>query len=237
MASVRQAKAKRESMTARADRLLQHHFPDYCDDWLWTRQKHDGYTTVPRTLPLVMQAVDANSKGQPAGHTLFCLWARSPDNPLLVIENPGTFAAEAGFTGERAVDTWRRRMKKLKELHLIDVEEGETHDFNYVLLLNPNVAMEHMYQRGWVSKRLFSRFENRAAEVGAFSEIEAIRKHWTSLREEDAKAAEPPKKGGRSGRKAADEVPVRERQPPIPAPEPQPVAKPRSQAKPNPEAT
>ncbi len=81
--------------------------------WLWQRKLNDGYTTVPRTLPYVMQAIDDQSKGQPAGHALFCFWARSPDHPLVIIENPATFAAEAGFKDERAVDTWRRRMKRL----------------------------------------------------------------------------------------------------------------------------
>lgn len=139
---------------------------------------------MPRTLPLVMQAIDAASKGHPAGHTLFCLWARSPDHPLLVIENPTTFAAEAGFSGERLVDTWRRRMKRLQELHFIDVKKGDAGDFNYVLLLNPNVAMEHMHQQGLVQTNLYSRFLIRATDMGAYSEIANIQSHWALLREE-----------------------------------------------------
>ncbi len=54
---------------------------------------------------LMSRLIDALSKGQPADHVLFCLWARSPDHPLLTIENPITFAAEADFSGGRAVDT------------------------------------------------------------------------------------------------------------------------------------
>lgn len=119
MANQKQTATKRLKMSERAQQQLDLHFPGFPPQWLWRRKTNDGFTTLPRTLPLVMQAVDAQSKGQPAGHALFCLWARSPDHPLVTIENPATFASEAGFYGERAVDTWRRRMKRLRELNLV----------------------------------------------------------------------------------------------------------------------
>src|SRR5690606_31982026 len=102
MANQKQAATKRLKMSERAQQQLDLHFAGFPSQWLWRRKTNDGFTTLPRTLPLVMQAVDAQSKGQPAGHALFCLWARSPDHPLVTIENPATFASEAGFYGERA---------------------------------------------------------------------------------------------------------------------------------------
>jgi hypothetical protein len=217
MATGKQARAKRLSMSDRAELQLELHFTNYEKQWLWKRKVNDGYTTVPRTLPFVMQAIDEASKGHPAGHTLFCLWARSPDHPLLVIENPATFAAEAGFSGERLLDTWRRRMKRLKELHFIDVKKGDAGDFNYVLLLNPNVAMEHMYQQGLVQKNLYSRFLIRATDVGAYSEIANIQSHWDLLRKE----AENAKKDAAKKKPAKQTMPqssvaTKPVQPPIP---------------------
>lgn len=149
---------------------------------MWGRKTNDGFTTSPRTLPIVMQAVDAQSKGQPAGHTLYCLWARSPDHPLITIENPATFAAEAGFAGERAVDTWRKRMKRLRELHMIVTKPGATGEFHYVLLLNPNAAMEYMRGSGLVQDELYARFKDRLIEVGAFGEIEAYHAYHAQLK-------------------------------------------------------
>lgn len=178
MANQKQAATKRLKMSERAQQQLDLHFPEYPPQWLWRRKTNDGFTTLPRTLPLVMQAVDAQSKGQPAGHTLFCLWARSPDNPLVTIENPATFASEAGFDGERAVDTWRRRMKRLHALNLIAPKRGPSGDFHYVLLLNPNVAMEDMRHRGLVQDGLYGRFLDRLAEVGGYGELDAIRAFW-----------------------------------------------------------
>lgn len=180
MVNLKQVGAKRLKMSERAQQQLELHFPGWASSWLWNRKENDGYTTLPRTLPYVMQAVDDQSKGQPAGHTLFCLWARSPDHPLVIIENPATFAAEAGFSGERAVDTWRRRMKRLASLQLIAAKKGPAGDFSYVLLQNPNVAMEWMRQWSLVRDELYGRFLTRVTDVGGFREIEAIRAEWAA---------------------------------------------------------
>lgn len=178
MANQKQTATKRLKMSERAQQQLDLHFAGFPPQWLWRRKTNDGFTTLPRTLPLVMQAVDAQSKGQPAGHTLFCLWARSPDHPLVTIENPATFASEAGFYGERAVDTWRRRMKRLRELNLIQSKPGPSGDFHFVLLLNPNVATEWMRLNGMVQDGLYGRFLDRLIEVGGYGELEAVRAYW-----------------------------------------------------------
>lgn len=175
MANGKQASVRHVKMAERAQHLLELHFPNMSEDWLWHRKKNDGFITIPRTLPIVMQAIDAQSKGQPAGHTLFCLWARSPDHSLLSIENPMTFAAEAGFVGERAVDTWRRRMKRLRELGFIQTKSGASGEFHYVLLLNPNAVMEWMRSQNLIQNDLYSRFLERLADIGAFSDIEPYR--------------------------------------------------------------
>lgn len=178
MANGKQATAKRMKMAERAQQQMEIHFPDAPPAYLWHRKKNDGFTTLPRTLPIAMQAIDAQSKGQPAGHTLFCLWARSPDHILVTIENPMTFACEAGFVGERAVDTWRKRMKKLRELLFIVTKPGPTGEFHYVLLINPNVAMERLRAAGLVQDGIYARFLDRVADIGAFGEIEAVREYW-----------------------------------------------------------
>ncbi|MGS1027738.1 hypothetical protein [Burkholderia glumae] len=175
MANGKQAAVRHVKMAERAQHLLELHFPDMHEAWLWHRKRNDGFITIPRTLPIVMQAIDAQSKGQPAGHTLFCLWARSPDHSLLTIENPTTFAAEAGFVGERAVDTWRRRMKRLRELNFIQTKPGASGEFHYVLLLNPNAVMEWMRSQNLIQNDLYSRFLERLADIGAFSDIEPLR--------------------------------------------------------------
>lgn len=185
MANSKQSQTRRLKMAERAQQQLDLHFPDVPATLLWRRKSNDGFTTVPRTLPIAMQAIDATSKGAPAGHSLFCLWARAPDNPLIMVEAPATFAAETGFTGERAVDTWRKRMKTLRDLEFIRTKPGPSGDFHFILLLNPNIAVERMRERRLVQDGLYGRFRDRVAEVGAAGDWPA---HIEA--EQAAKAAE-----------------------------------------------
>ena len=165
MATQKQSRTRRLNMTERAKQQMDIQFPDYPGKLLWHRKLNDGYSTIPRTLPLAIQGIDAQSKGQPAGHTLLCLWIRAPDFPFLTIEAPATFAAEAGFDGERAVDTWRRRMRTLRDLGFIDAKKGPTGDFHYVLLLNPNVGIEKLNRVGKV-QRLEGKKKRGAVKAG-----------------------------------------------------------------------
>ncbi len=187
MANGRQASTKRLKMAERAQQQMALHFPGTSPEFIWHRKTNDGFTTIPRTMPIVMQTIDALSKGIPAGHTLFSLWARSPDTPFLTIENPIIFAAEAGFSGERAVDTWRKRMKILRELWFIMTKPGPSGEFHYVLLISPNAAVEWLRSQGKVQDGIYSRFIDRLMEVGAFGEIEALQE-YVARSQADAKA-------------------------------------------------
>ena len=188
MVNVKQALARRSGMAERAAALMAIHFSEISEAWLWQRSKTKGFTTVPRTLPITMEAVDHLSKGQPAGHTLFCLWARAPDGPMVIIENPATFAAEAGFTGARAIDTWRRRMKVLRDHQFLIPKKGPSGDFHYVLLLNPNVAVEYLRHEGKVQDDLYGRFKDRLAEVGASSEMDVYYAYCAAVAQVQADA-------------------------------------------------
>lgn len=193
MTNAKQSAKRRFTMAERAQQLMEVHFPDVPVEWKWTRKTNDGFSTIPRTLPIAMQVIDADSKGQPAGHVLFCLWARMPDHPVITIENCSTFAAEAGFLGERAVDTWRRRMKKLRELQFITTKPGASGEFHYVMLTNPNVAVEWMRGNGKVQDGLYGRFIERLPEIGAYGDIEVVRAYWAAEAEKKTAAAEAAK--------------------------------------------
>lgn len=187
MANSKQSQTRRLKMSERAQQQLALHFPDVPETLLWRRKSNDGFTTVPRPLPIAMQAIDDTSKGAPAGHSLFCLWARAPDNPLVIVENPATFAAETGFSGERATDTWRKRMRTLRELEFIRTKQGPSGEFHFILLLNPNIAVELMRRKGLLQDGLYGRFIERVTDVGAAGDWPA---HEEAL-EAIAKAASP----------------------------------------------
>ena len=47
---------------------------------IWDRTKHHGFATVPKTMPLLMRALDELSKGKPLGQTYFALFSQSLRN-------------------------------------------------------------------------------------------------------------------------------------------------------------
>lgn len=215
MATQKQARTRRLNMRERAEQQKELHFPSYPDALLWNRKLNDGFSTIPRTLPIAMSCIDAQSKGQPAGHVLLCLWVRAPDYPFLMIEAPATFAAEAGFEGERAIDTWRRRMRTLRALGFIETRHGPSGDFHYVLLLNPNVCIERMHRAGKVQTGLYARFLERLTDIGAQHDIAAYEEHLEETQRANAEivkptpdASEPPvKKSGTPAKSAAPNTP------------------------------
>jgi len=182
MANGNQAAAKRLKMAERAQNLLDIHFPNIHQLWVWNRKRNDGWITIPRILPIAMQAIDAQSKGAPAGHTLFCLWARCPDHVFITIEHPATFAAEAGFTGVRAVDTWRKRMKILRELGFLLAKPGPSGEFHYIFLMNPIASVERLHDMNLIQDGLYSRFIERIAENGSHGDLKAFREAWEAER-------------------------------------------------------
>ncbi|MDC7801499.1 MULTISPECIES: hypothetical protein [Stenotrophomonas] len=199
----------RPNMAERAAEQMAKHFPNYIREPLWDRNKNRGFSTIPRTLPIAMQAIDAQSKGNSAGHTLFCLWARAPDHPLIVIESPAMFAAEAGFTGERASDTWRRRMKLLRDLGFIRNKRGTSGEFHYVLLLNPNVVLAQLDEQNKLQGNLADRFEDRLTEIGAKRDIHEYKQLLAELDEQEGKSPDTPVAQDKQGKRAKGKTPTK----------------------------
>jgi hypothetical protein len=180
-------KPKKPTRIQRLNRKMKEQFPQVTPEMLWSRKRHNGFTTMPRTMPLIMKIVDAESdKGHPAGHTLFCLWTRAMDHPYLVIDKPRIFATEAGLSGERAESSWRKRMAKLVDLGFILANEGASGTFHHVILLSPHVAATRLNYKGLIQKPTWGFLRERADEIGALAEIKETE---IAIREEEKIAA------------------------------------------------
>jgi len=160
------AKQRPKSKQAeKALKLRSDFWPELNETWLWHRKRHDGYTTIPRTIPLMMNIIDSMSKNKPAGRTYLGLWCRAFDESLVVIENPQTYAFEAGFTGERAATTWKQRMASLKDMGFIDSRPGSSGDFHYVLIYNPHKVVFGIKDK--IQPQMFMQLNDRAIDIGA----------------------------------------------------------------------
>jgi len=165
------ATAKRISKgKERALQMRSQNWPDVPEARLWNRSRCHGYTTVPRTLALVMNVIDSLSKNQPAGRTYLGLWCRTYDESVVIIENPMSMAFEAGFSGERAVTTWRQRMQTLLDLGFIDAKPGSSGNFHFVLLFNPHWVVWTLKPK--IQDQAFMQLMDRAVDIGAKDMIE-----------------------------------------------------------------
>jgi hypothetical protein len=158
--AVKKSKAQEKSLKIREE-----YWPKLKDDDIWDRKKHKGFTTIPRTIAIVMSILDSLSKGKPLGQTYFVLWCHVFDDSILIIENPSTYVAEAGFTGERALTTWNSRMKALQDLGFIDCKDGASGKFHYVLIKNPHKVMWQLKNK--IQEKRFRQLLDRALDIGA----------------------------------------------------------------------
>jgi len=163
--NVKQQKARASKMEQRVMAMRDELWPTVADEQLWDRRKASGFTTMPRTMTYLMNIIDTLSKGQPAGMTYLSIWCRLFFTGLVELPSEKQMAFEAGFTGERAVDTWRKRMRHLKRLGFVDYKGGTDHDFQWVLIWNPHHAVLRLGTK--VQERYRAAWRDRAVEVGA----------------------------------------------------------------------
>jgi len=184
--AIRASKGKERALQMRLA-----NWPYVPEEYLWNRSRCHGFTTIPRTLPLIMNVIDALSKNKPAGRTYFGLWCRTYDESVVIVENPMSVAFEAGFTGERAVTTWGQRMQTLQDLGFIDAKPGSSGDYHFVLLYNPHWVIGQLKPQ--VQTRTLMQLTDRAVEIGA-----------TDFLALQAAAQEPVKRTSRSAQKQGE---------------------------------
>ena len=155
-------------MSIKRLKLRQQHWPDITDDDLWLRSETKGFTTIPRGISLIMRIMDSLSLQKPLSNTYGTLWCYAFDEMTVTIQKPRQMALESGFTGQRAENTWRERMRKLEELGFIRSAEGVTGDFHYVLLLNPYLVVKKLHEDGKydVPAVLYHTLIDRIDEIG-----------------------------------------------------------------------
>lgn len=142
-------------------------WPDLDEAQLWMREKSDGWLSVPRTMPLLLQIMDSLSKGKPVSSTYLDLWCRTYDNSFVIANKDREMAFFSGFTGARAVRTWATRIHILENLRFIDVKEGPNGPISYVLIFNPYLIVREHYGTGHVNKAFFNSLRQRMIEIGA----------------------------------------------------------------------
>jgi hypothetical protein len=143
-------------------------FPDVRPVDLWHRKTSTGFTTIPRALPLLLSLMDRLSKGKPVSATYFELWCRMFDESFVTLK-PREMAYHAGFSGQRAEQTWAERMKILEKLKFIETKPGPEGDLSFAVVLNPYKIINKHFEskRSELDKAAYYALAQRMSDIGA----------------------------------------------------------------------
>jgi hypothetical protein len=147
-------------------------WPKMDDKQLWMRERSDGWLSIPRAMPLLMQIMDNLSKGKPVSSTYLDLWCRTYDDSFIVANKSREMAFFSGFTGERAERTWASRIRILADLGFIEVAEGPNGAISYVLIYDPYQIVRKHVEKGNINAATFNALKQRMIEIGAQDLVE-----------------------------------------------------------------
>lgn len=129
------------------DSLRKRMWPAVEERVLWMSTKRVGYAQIPRGLTIVNRILDSASTGKPVSSTYLALWCRLFDGAVVKIESQQAAAFEAGFSGPRALSTWKSRMKILEGLGFIQSASGSSGEYTYILMLDPYRRIMELKQK------------------------------------------------------------------------------------------
>lgn len=152
--------------TRRRLKLRAEFWPNLGDDAFWNRKSFTGFTTIPRTLPLIMFAID-QVDARNAGRVYFDLWCRAFDDYVVEIKDESEAAFASGYKGQRAVRSWRERVDVLEKYGFVKVHKGPNGTYRYIALLDPHRVIDELETRGLVDEKIVSALRIQMIEIGA----------------------------------------------------------------------
>jgi hypothetical protein len=115
-------------------------FPDIPDDAIWSRATFVGFTTIPRSMSVIMRIIDSLDQ-KSAGRVYFDLWCRAFEDFFIEIKDEEGAAYSAGYSGQRAVRSWRERIEVLEEFGFVKTRQTPYGAYRYILVLEPHAVI------------------------------------------------------------------------------------------------
>lgn len=137
------------------------------DKIVWSRHTDDGYTTVPRTLPLIMTLINLLEGSVDASRVYAELWSRVYDEGFIEMGDEAEHAYASGYVTPRAARTWGERVQVLADLGFIKVKPKGNWKYGYVLLVHPHDVVETLIKAGKVPEAWRTLYLQRLTQIGA----------------------------------------------------------------------
>lgn len=159
----------RNAASIRREKLREQFWPGSAAE-SWDRKKENGFSTIPRTLGLIMTLIDEladRDKGKDVSRVYFELWCRNFDEAFIEIGDEEAMAFASGFTApNRNVRTWKERIDVLQKLGFIQVMPVGSKKHGYIFLPDPHKVIKKLKADGRVSPSWWGAYVKRASEIG-----------------------------------------------------------------------
>ena len=143
-------------------------WPNVANYQIWYRLERDGFVTMPRAMPLIMKIMDhLAGKGVPVSQVYLDIWCRSFDEGFVQLNRADEMSYYSGFSGQRALRTWKDRINRLAELGFIDLKAGPSGPISYALLYNPYHVIARANSQGLLLEGMWEALIIRVSEIGA----------------------------------------------------------------------
>jgi hypothetical protein len=148
-------------------------WPDVAEDQLWDRTSFTGFTTIPRTIPLILRIIDSLDK-KTAGRVYLDLWCRAFDDYVVEVRDEYEAAFASGYEGQRAIRTWRERLDVLERLGFIRTTKTPHGAYRYVLILEPHQVIADLQAKGKLSEEASLVLKAQLLSIGANREAQLV---------------------------------------------------------------
>lgn len=143
-------------------------WPEISNQHIWYRLERDGFVTMPRAMPLIMRIMDhLAGKGIPVSLVYLDIWCRSFDEGFVQLNKPDEMAYYSGFSGQRALRTWKDRINRLAALGFISVKAGPSGPLSYALIFNPYHVISRANSAGELIDGMWEALIMRSSEISA----------------------------------------------------------------------
>lgn len=160
---------KKSRAAKKTEALRKTLWPELNRSHLWNRLEDDGFTSIPRTMPIVLSIIDDMTKGKPASAPYLELWCRAFDEMYVSLGAASMLALHSGYTKQRATRMWLERIELLSDLGFILTKEGSSGKFSHALILNPHLVIKNHYEnkKGGIMREKYDALVERATEIGS----------------------------------------------------------------------
>lgn len=146
--------------------ILRREFPGW-EHEVWHRSTDVGYTTVPKTISLIMRLMKMLCKGCDPSAVYLDLWCRIYDDSLIEVRDPREMGYASGFGDSWAVKAWRQRIRKLEELGFIKIAKRWEDEIGYVFLRHPDLVIQELQTEERIPSSWLKEYEMFLDEVKA----------------------------------------------------------------------